>query len=91
MLIRILSSESRVAFWTLENAFPDVPDNGGIWFSSAMSIANNADLILGMPDSTFQPNRPITRAEVVTILIRKLADGATFEGTADLFSDIADN
>jgi len=91
VLERILSPESRAHFWTLENPFPDVPDNGGVWFSNAVSLASSAELIMGMPDGTFQPNRPITRAEVVTVLTRKLADDIAFTGSEDLFPDIADS
>jgi len=89
VLLRIISPESRALFWTPENPFPDVPDNGGAWFSNAVSFAQNADLMTGMPDGTFQPDRSITRAEAITVLTRKLAESTTLDGTADLFPDIA--
>jgi len=91
ILLRMLSEETLASFWTLENPFPDVPNNGGAWFSNAVSVANAAGLIQGMPDGSFQPNRLITRAEAVTILIRKLDESMKFMGTADLFSDIAEH
>jgi len=91
VLLRLLADEPRANFWTLENPFPDVPDNGGRWYSNAVAVANAAGLITGMPDGSFQPNRSITRAEVVTILVRNLDEDMRFAGTADLFSDIAEH
>jgi len=91
ILLRILSEETLAYFWTLENPFLDVPDNGGAWFSNAVAVVNAADLIQGMPDGSFQPSRFITRAEAVTILIRKLDEDMHFAGTADLFSDISEH
>ncbi|MCL2569053.1 MAG: InlB B-repeat-containing protein [Oscillospiraceae bacterium] len=89
VLLRLLADEPRSNFWTLENPFPDVPNNGGAWFSNAVAVVNTAGLMTGMPDGNFHPYRSITRAEVVTILVRKLDENVRFEGTSDLFSDIA--
>jgi len=89
ILLRLLADESRANFWALENPFLDVPNNGETWFSNAVAVANAAGLVTGMPDGNFQPNRSITRAEAVTILVRKLDEDMRFGGTADLFSDIA--
>ena len=89
ILLRIISDETRATFWTLENPFSDVPNNGGAWFSNAVSVANHTGIMTGLPDGTFGPNRPITRAEVVTVMVRFLEDGSAYSGTEDMFPDIS--
>ncbi|MCL2827283.1 MAG: InlB B-repeat-containing protein [Oscillospiraceae bacterium] len=89
VILRIVSDETRAAFWTLENPFPDVPNNGGAWFSNAVSVINNMGIMTGFPDGTFGPNQPITRAEVVTVMTRFLSSEMQYSGTVDMFPDIS--
>ncbi|MCL2409365.1 MAG: InlB B-repeat-containing protein [Oscillospiraceae bacterium] len=89
VLLRIVSDETRSAYWTLENPFPDVPNNGGTWFSNAVSVVNNMGIMTGFSDGTFRPNQPITRAEVVTVITRFLSDEMQYSDTADMFPDIS--
>jgi len=89
VLLRIVSDETRAVFWTLENPFSDVPDNGGAWFSNGISVANNIEIMAGLPDGTFGPNRPITRAEAVTVMTRFLSPDMQYSGTVDMFPDIS--
>jgi len=89
VLLRIVSDETRAAFWTLENPFPDVPNNGGAWFSNAVSVVHNMAIMTGFPDGTFGPNRPITRAEVVTVMTRFLSPDMQYSGAGDMFPDIS--
>lgn len=42
----------------------------GKWYSEAVKWAASRGVIMGYPDGTFQPNSPITREEVMTILAR---------------------
>jgi len=89
ILLRIISDETRVAFWTLENPFPDVPNNGGAWFSNGVSVMNNMGIMIGFPDGTFRPEQLTTRAEIVTIMMKFLPCKPIYDGTADMFPDIS--
>ena len=50
------------------NPFPDVPS--GAWYTKAVSWANQQGVMRGYPDGRFQPNKPVTREELVTVLYR---------------------
>ncbi|MCL2392699.1 MAG: InlB B-repeat-containing protein [Oscillospiraceae bacterium] len=89
ILLRIISDETRATYWTQENPFPDVPNNGGAWFSNAVSVANHTGIMTGFPDGTFRPNRPMTRAEVVAVMTRFLSYESQLNNTEDMFPDIA--
>lgn len=45
----------------------------GEWFAQNVQWASSLGLVDGYPDGSFQPNRPLTRAEVIKI-IKSLAD-----------------
>ena len=89
VILRIVSDDARVNYWTLENPFPDVPNNGGAWFSNAVSVANNMGIVKGFPDGTFDPNQHMTRAEVVTVIARFLSEEIQYDGSDDMFPDIS--
>ncbi|MCL2562736.1 MAG: InlB B-repeat-containing protein [Oscillospiraceae bacterium] len=89
VLLRMLSDETRASFWTLENPFSDVPNNGGAWFSNGVSAINNMGVMIGFPDGTFQPGLNMTRAEIATVLTRFLSPEVQYTGTADMFPDIS--
>jgi len=89
VILRIVSDETRTAYWTLDNPFPDVPNNGGAWFSNAVSVVNKMGIMTGLPNGTFGPNRHITRAEVVTVMTRFLSAEMQYSGTVDPFPDIS--
>lgn len=48
--------------------FTDVPDNG--WYTVAVKTLASKNIIVGYEDATFRPDRPITRAEFVSIVTR---------------------
>ncbi|MGE5588970.1 MAG: S-layer homology domain-containing protein [Clostridia bacterium] len=58
---------------TGEPRFADIKDN---WAKAYVTALTEAGIISGYPDGTFRPERHITRAEMVTMLVRvaKLAD-----------------
>jgi len=91
VLLRIVSDETRANFWTLTNPFPDVPDNGGVWYSNGVSVANAMGIMTGLPDGTFAPELYMTRAEVITAMTRFLSPEMQYGGTADMFPDISDS
>jgi len=68
VFFRLLSDDFRAQMWNQQNPFSDV--NGTDWFNNAVSTMANAGVVQGRPDGTFQPNHPITRAEVAAITAR---------------------
>ncbi len=77
---RLLRDDVRDSLRVSTNDFTDVADDR--WSNVAISTMANGDFILGYPDGTFGPEKPITRAEFATIATRfaSLLDesGATF-------------
>ena len=68
IFFRLLTDESRAAYWRTDNPYPDVTvDN---WFNNGVSTLSNAGIIKGYTDGTFKPNNRITRAEFATIASR---------------------
>jgi len=89
VLLRIISDETRAKYWTLENPFPDVPNNGGAWYSNAISVMYNMGIMIGFPDGTFRPEQLTTRAEIVTIMTKFLSDQLQYNEAVDMFPDIS--
>lgn len=50
------------------HSFTDVPD--GFWYSEAIAWAAERKIVLGVTDTTFQPDTPITREQLAAILYR---------------------
>ena len=69
MVVTILSrmSGEEIAE-TAESAFSDVAV--GMWYSNAIAWAASKNIVNGFEDGTFQPDAPVTRAQLVTILYR---------------------
>lgn len=42
------------------------------WFNGAVNLAASQGFVEGYPDGTFRPNRTVTQAEVITVLMRIL-------------------
>ncbi|MCR2803974.1 S-layer homology domain-containing protein [Paenibacillus soyae] len=53
--------------------FKDVPE--GQWYSNYIEWGADTGLVNGFPDGSFQPNKPLTRAEVIKILNTMAANG----------------
>ena len=68
-LKRVMSHESREVFWTRENPFYDVPNNGGTWYSNAVSTINASGLMTGQPGNVFGASQLITRAEMAVLVL----------------------
>jgi len=68
ILFRLITDEHRASVWTQQNPFPDVQI--GNWFNNAVSTMFNDGIFTGMPDGTFEPDRPITRAEFAVTMSR---------------------
>ena len=65
---RLLKDEVREDWFSTTTIYPDV--NAGDWFYVAVCTLTNGGILEGYPDGTFQPNDPISRAELATILSR---------------------
>ena len=81
---RLLTEESRARYKSAENAFSDVA--AGAWYNTEVSTLAGAGVLQGYEDGCFRPNRPITRAEMATIIARF----AALPGEVEIsFSDVA--
>lgn len=83
MLLGLLPSTVYAAKGTQQ--FTDV--NEGDWFSEAVQYVYQNGLMYGAEDTTFAPNSPITRGQIVTILHR--LEG-TPSSTGSSFTDVPD-
>ena len=69
--------------------FSDVPV--GHWAYPSVSTAASVGWVAGMPDGTFQPTKPITRAEAMTILNRVLHRGVGSSSVLGNYTVFPDN
>ena len=83
IFFRMLTDESRTAYWSQESGYSDVAQ--GQWFNAAVSTLSKAGILSGYPDGSFRPNGSITRAEFATIAVRFF--DVQYDG-AHLFPDI---
>jgi len=91
VLLRMLSDESRRANWTRDNPFLDVPNNGGRWYSNAVSTVHRAGLLNGPSATHFAPTQHITRAEAAVVMTRFLDSSMQYQGAENRFTDIANS
>lgn len=66
MLYELMTEQAHKQYDCSGNGFSDVP--AGQWYTAAVSTLANAGAINGCGDGTFQPGKPISRAEFVTVL-----------------------
>lgn len=85
IVYRLMTDETKAKFQTEENEFIDVSEKH--WAYKAIATIANADIVSGYGDGRFGPDKPITRAELTTILTR-FYEEQEHEGR-DLFSDIS--
>ena len=83
IFFRMLTDESRNAYWSQSNSFTDVAEDA--WYNNAISTMANAGILDGYEDGSFHPNGYITRAEFATIAVRFF--DLSYQGE-DLFPDI---
>ena len=83
IFFRMLTDESRNAYWSQSNDFTDVAADA--WYNNAISTMANAGILDGYEDGSFHPNGYITRAEFATIAVRFF--DLSYQGE-DLFPDI---
>jgi uncharacterized repeat protein (TIGR02543 family) len=85
ILYRLLANDVRDEADTTENAFADVQD--GDWYCEAVSTLAALDIIQGRDDADFDPDAPITRAELAALCARLDEDGDAGDGSVS-FSDL---
>ena len=84
IFFRMLTDESREAYWTQINVYSDVPAE--LWSNNAISTMSSAGILTGYPDGSFMPTANITRAEFAAIAAR--FDSGSGE-SLDMFNDIS--
>ena len=68
ILFRLLKESVRNEYMTKDNSFTDVPEE--TWYSTYVSTLADMGIFTGYEDGSFNPSRPITRAEFATIASR---------------------
>ena len=85
IFFRMLTDDAREHYYSITNSFTDVDSSD--WFNVAVSTLSNAGVLTGYEDGSFQPNRSITRAELVTIAMSFF--DFVEENSEELFTDVA--
>ncbi|MGR9048648.1 S-layer homology domain-containing protein [Halobacillus faecis] len=68
----------------------DFKDIKGKWYEENVRIASSHGLVYGSGENKFEPNRPITRAEIASIIIRATEDSIDFsKGSVKTFEDVS--
>lgn len=68
IIYRLLTVESAVQLYTLQNAFMDVP--AAAWYAEAVSTIASAGVVVGCGNGLFCPEDNLTWAQALTILAR---------------------
>ena len=68
--------------------FPDVP--AGYWAKNQIDLLTTADIAMGYPDGLFKPEQTITKAELVSFLVRA-RDGLSEVTEKRVFKDVPAN
>lgn len=71
-----------------ENPFTDVPKQK--WYTQAVAWAAKNGIVNGMSETTFEPDTPITREQIATILFRYVRRQGLDNGARGDFSRFAD-
>jgi uncharacterized repeat protein (TIGR02543 family) len=83
VFFRLLTDEAREEYRTTENSFTDVSDSA--WYCEEVSTMANMGIMSGRTETIFDPDTPITRAELAVVCAR--FDTSDVEGV-NRFSDI---
>lgn len=68
MAVTILARAVSAQMPSGQTVFTDVPEN--VWYSGAVSWANQQEIVLGVTENTFAPNAKVTREQFITMLMR---------------------
>lgn len=100
MVVTVMWRQSGAPASDGETAFTDVPD--GEWYTAAVAWGADNGMVAGMSDTTFEPNTPVTREQLVAFMQRfaqkngedtSVGDGSVLDAytDADAVSDWAEN
>ncbi len=100
MVVTVMWRQSGAPASDGESAFTDVPD--GEWYTAAVAWGADNGMVAGMSDTTFEPNTPVTREQLVAFMQRfaqkngedtSVGDGSVLNAytDADAVSDWAEN
>lgn len=98
MVVTVMWRQSGAPASDGETAFTDVPD--GEWYTAAVAWGADNGMVAGMSDTTFEPNTPVTREQLVAFMQRfaekngedvSIGDGSVLDAftDADSLSDWA--
>ena len=98
MVVTVMWRQSGAPASDGESAFTDVPD--GEWYTAAVAWGADNGMVAGMSDTTFEPNTPVTREQLVAFMQRfaekngedvSIGDGSVLDAftDADSLSDWA--
>lgn len=68
------------------SVFPDVDDTAD--YAEAVSVLNNMGIMVGDEQGNFNPNKTVTRAEMVAIICRMIGETENFGTDGTQFSDV---
>ncbi|MGP4060987.1 S-layer homology domain-containing protein [Halobacillus sp. H74] len=72
------------------NGGTNFKDIKGKWYEESIRIASSHGLVYGNGGNKFEPIRPITRAEIASIVIRAMEDSIDFsKGSVKAFEDVS--
>ncbi|MFC1647447.1 S-layer homology domain-containing protein [Patescibacteria group bacterium] len=74
--------ESKLIYVTIHDDLPAVPDYYGHTNHTAIQYLYDNEIVEGYPDGTFKPDNPLTRAELMKILVL----GAGFDPDAEVYN-----
>lgn len=83
LLVRALGLQSKQTGKT----FSDVPADK--WYYEPIRIASSLGIVNGVSNTTFEPNKPINRGDIATMIVRAFDDTVEFGGgTSHPFEDV---
>lgn len=62
-------------------AFTDVPSSLPTYYKDAINYVSDNEIILGITNSTFEPEQKVNRAMAVTFLFRMSGDTGTYDAS----------
>jgi hypothetical protein len=88
-LVTILVRAKQISANGSGKSFTDV--KAGSWYYTPVSTASAANIVGGVTEDKFAPNRLVTRAEIATIIARAFQSSVDFSGESKSFSDVNDH
>ncbi len=87
VIYRLIYPSTSLSPDQIPQAFSDVQMKQ--WYATPVDFLRYAGLISGFPDGTFQPDKPVTRAEVAAFYAKALNNGEFTEEQKEEFAQIA--